>query len=285
LEKDSTRAQAHFLLGVAYQQTGRNDDAIRQLELSVHIDSGRPDPLRALAQSYQRAGRPATEVARLYARALSVQPALAWLRAEYADFLQGEGRYDDAEREYRGALTEQPSLAAGWFNLGTTLAETGRVAASSEAFQEAVHLDPMIAQALSPLLQVRTSGKTVVAVSGVGPSIATLPVRRRAPEAFQLTIAGSNRVAFLNVPPRGFVVVLRPDGTLVRALPTGEGGALRWDLLTEARNPAVRCPPSLCISASYVRHNRKTASSTRPARPACLARDARREIQDSVGCR
>lgn len=240
LGKDTTRGDGHFLLGVAYQQLGKTDDAIRALEQSVRIDSNRPEPLRALAQAYERAGRAQAAIDHLYQRALALQPALAWIRADYADFLQARGRRDEAERAYRSALAEQPGLAVAWFNLGTLLAEARRLDESSDAFQKAVRLDPSLAQALSPLLEIRTTGKVVTGVRSLGSPLASLPVRERGPRAVQLSIVTEGRgpaVRFLNVPPRGVVQILKPDGTLVRALPTGDGWALSWDLLTEAGNP------------------------------------------------
>ena len=240
LGKDTTRGEAHFLLGVAYQQLGRTDDAIRELERSVRIDSARPDRLRALAQAYQRANRPAAVISHLYERALELQPALAWIRAEYADFLQAEGRREQAESTYRSALAEQPGLAVAWFNLGTVLAEAGRLAESSAAFRSAVDLDPSLAQALSELLEVRTTGKAVTGVRSLGSPLTSLPVRERGPGALELTVAaggGGPRVVFLNVPPHDVVRILKPDGTVVRSLPTGAGTDQSWDLMTEAGNP------------------------------------------------
>ena len=240
LENDTTRGEAHFLLGVADQQLGKTDEAIRALEQAVRIDSNRPDRLRALAQAYERAGRAPAAIDHLYERALALQPAAAWIRADYADYLQGQGRRDDAIGVYRSALTEQPGLAAARFNLGTLLAEAGRRRESSDAFQRAVHLDPSLAQAISPLFEVRTTGTVVTGVKSVGSPLASLPVRERDPRAVQLTVstdAGAPGLVFLNVPTRGIVQILKPDGTLVRALPTGDGNSLRWDLLSGPGHP------------------------------------------------
>lgn len=240
LERDTTRSEAHFLLGVAYQQLGKTDAAIRALEQSVRIDSNHPDRLRALADAYERAGRAPAAIEHLYQRALALQPALAWIRADHADFLQAQGLHAEAERAYRSALTEQPSLAVAWFNLGTLLVEEHRLREASEAFREAVHLDPLLAQALSPLLEIRTTGKQVSGVRSLAAPLATLPVRQRGPRAVQLTVtteAAGRDVRFLNVPSRGLVQILKPNGTLVRALRTGDGWTLSWDLLTDTGNP------------------------------------------------
>lgn len=240
LVRDTTHGEAHFLLGVAYEQLGKTDDAIRALEQSLHIDSTRPDALRALAQAYDRAGRSPAEIDRLYQRALALQPALAWIRAERADFLRAQGRASEAETEYRRALREQPSLAIAWFNLGTLIAETGRRPESTDAFAQAVHLDPALAEALAPLLQIRTRGSVVTTVERLGSPLPSLPVRARGPGAFQMadsTGRGGQGIQFLNVPENAFVQILKPDGTLVRALTTRRGGTLSWDILNGAGQP------------------------------------------------
>ena len=240
LATDTTRGEAHFLLGVAYQQLGRNDEAIRALERSVRIDPARPDRLRALAQSYERAGRDPGIIDSLYQRALAIQPALAWIRADYATFLQGRGRRDDAEWEFRRALAEQPSLAAAHFNLGTLLAEQRRLREASSAFQQAVRLDPSLAEALSPLLEVRTRWNVVIGITSLGSPLTSLPVRTRGSRAVRLTTSGGDEspgLVLFNVPSGAVVQILKPDGSLVRALPTTSAPSIRWDLLGENGAP------------------------------------------------
>jgi tetratricopeptide (TPR) repeat protein len=240
LEKDTSHHEARFLLGVAYEQLGKNDEAVRALGQSIRGDSARPDRLRALAQAYERAGRSPAEIEQLYQRALALQPALAWIRADYADFLHAQGRRADAERAYRAAVAEQPNLAVAWFNLGTLLAEDDRSRETSDAFQQAVRLDPSLAQALSPLLEIRTSGNVVSDVRTLPPPLVTMPVRDRGPRAVQLTATAEGTrgvVRFLNVPPRGVVQILKPDGTLIRTLPTSDEWSLVWDLMTDRGAP------------------------------------------------
>jgi tetratricopeptide (TPR) repeat protein len=242
LGADTTRGEAFFLLGVAYQQLGRNDEAIRALEQAVRADSNRPDRLRALAQSYERAARAPAVTDSLYRRALTLQPALAWIRADYADFLQGQGRRESAEQEYRRALDEQPSLPVARFALGTLLAEQGRLGEASSAFQEAVRLDPSLAEALSPLHEVRTRANVVIGVRSLGSPITSLPVRARGPRAIRLSITGatdSPGLVFDNVPPRWQVQIFEHDGTVVRALTAAEQTSLTWNLLNEAGAPVT----------------------------------------------
>ena len=238
--RDASRGEARFLEGVAFQQLGRTTDATRALELSVRPDSAHPERLRALAQSYARAGRAPADVERLYLQALALQPRLAWIRADYGDFLQGQDRLVDAERAYRAAVAEQPSLAGAQFNLGTALAGEGRRDDASRAFAEAVHLDPSLAAALASLVQVTTRGNVVTAVATLGSPLPSLPVRDRGPRAVQVAASatpGTPALQFQNVPPRGLVRILSPDGTVIRSLPTGDGFSLDWDLMSDAKRP------------------------------------------------
>lgn len=240
LEADTTRGNALFLLGLAYRQMGRTDEAIGALERSLRVDPDRPQRLHALARAYESAGRDAESVSRLYERALELQPALAWIRVDYADFLQAQGRLEEAEQGYRLALTERPNLDVAAFNLGTLLAELGRFVEASEAFQEAVSLNPSLAEALATLLQVRIQGSIVTGVRAMSSPLETLPSRSRGPNAVRLMIStqGARRgVRFSNVPPGAFVRILKPDGTLVRGLRQPDGSTGFWDLRSEAGKP------------------------------------------------
>lgn len=237
---DTTRADALFLLGVAYRQLGRTDDAVRALEMAVRVDGNRPERLHALARAYESAGRDAATIVRLYEQALELQPALAWIRTEYADFLLGQGQVGEAEAAYRTALAERPSLHVAAFNLGTLLIGQGRLGEAADAFRDAVRLDPLVAGALSRLVYVRTSGDTIVGVRGIGSPLETPLGRLRDRSAVQLVIDPRlvpRGVAFANVAPGTSVRLLRPDGTLIRALPPPEQLPLTWDLRTDGGAP------------------------------------------------
>ncbi len=243
LGNDATRAHAHFLLGVAYQQLLNASESIRALERSVRIDSSRPEALRALATAYDADNRAFTTIDPLYRRALSLQPALAWIRADYGDFLLAQGRRDDAERAYRSAVAEQPSLSVAWFNLGALLAGAGRQRDASDAFREAVHLDPSLADALSPLLEMQVIDARVAGVRSLPSPLPSPLLRERNDRGLSVSVphAGGASVVFTNVPPRATVQVFKPDGTVVREL-RGDGGTVPWDLLNTAGRPI---PPGL----------------------------------------
>jgi tetratricopeptide (TPR) repeat protein len=234
LGDDTTRAGAHFLLGAAYEQLGRIDDAIRAHERSVRIDAERPEALRALAHAYAVTGRDPAVVDSLYRRALALQPALAWLRAEHADVLLEQGRVTEAEKQYRDAVREQPSLAVAWFNLGVLLTGTAREQDATGAYREAVRLDPEYGQALSALFRTMVDGDSAIVVSAVSLPLESLPVRDRGARAVQARVASdSNAVDFFNVPATAIIQVFRPSGTLIRTLRAQGASGVAWDLHTD----------------------------------------------------
>ena len=225
------------MLGVALQQVGRVGDAIPVLERAVRIDSTRPDPLRALAQAYQSAGKAPEQIERLYQRALALQPALARIRADYGEFLAARGRDADAERAFREAVIEEPSRATAWFNLGTVLQQQTKSGEAAQAFRQAVVLDPLIAEALHPLVQLSTSAKRIVAVTAVKSPGLQLPLRDDGPGVFRVAVADPMHLGFTNVTAKSFVLILKPDGSLLFALPTGKEGVLRWDVMGPNKEP------------------------------------------------
>ncbi len=237
LGKDTTRADAHFLLGVALQQVGRVGDAIPILERAIRIDSTRPDPLRALAQAYQSAGNAPEQIERLYQRALALQPALARIRADYGEFLAAHGRDADAEHAFRETVREEPSRATGWFNLGAVLQQQNKSGEAALAFRQAVALEPLIAEALHPLVQLATSGKRIVTVTAVKSPGLQLPLRDDGPGVFRVAVADPMHLGFTNVTAKSFVLILKSDGSLLFALPTGAEGVLLWDGMGPNKEP------------------------------------------------
>ena len=220
--------QAHFLLGVAHEARGRLAEAAEAHAAALARGDRRPDVLRALARARFRLGD-ADEARRLYLEALTKQPALAWMRAEYADVLQHDGDLDGAVREYRAALAEQPSLAAAAFNLGVALLGKGEAAAAAAPLLHAVQLDPAYAVALDALFAVDATAKKVHALSPVPTPLPTVRVPR-SPMGFTVEAAGKAQVRFTNTRPDGYVLVYAPDGALLLAVPTNASGAVTWDL-------------------------------------------------------
>jgi Tfp pilus assembly protein PilF len=157
LEADTTRGEAHYLRGLAMHLLGDVDAAILSLEIAVRRDPNNPQRLNGLAQGYEAAGRSAVVVNRLYRRALAIQPAAAEIRVNYGRFLQGQSRLDEAEKEYRSAIQEDPWLTVAWHNLGTLQLSQGDIPAAEKSFRQAVHLDPFYADAIGNIAAIKAS--------------------------------------------------------------------------------------------------------------------------------
>ncbi|MFO0095273.1 MAG: tetratricopeptide repeat protein [Gemmatimonadaceae bacterium] len=228
--------RAHFLLGVAHAQRGRTREAHAAFMRATALDPANPEVLRALAQVTHRLGDTDQALA-LYVRALALQPALAWVRAEYADVLQQDGQLDAAIAQYRAALREQPSLATGHFTLGRALLAKQQTAEARVSLTEAVRLDPALATALEALIAVRTSGKRVSDARWLASPATAVRAAPPAPGTLGVRVASTSSVQFTNTPPNGFVLVSSPDGTLLLAVPTGNGGTVTWDLRTGEGRP------------------------------------------------
>lgn len=161
LEADGEHGEAQFLLGYAHLQRGDYEAAIAPLEASIRLDPNIPERLNLLAEAYGAMGRDPTRVARLYQRALQIQPDLANVRVNYGRFLETQGRLADARRAYERALAEQPWLVAAWYNLGTLALKEGKPEEAEQRLQEALRLNPLDPEVLGNLgLLYATQGNT-----------------------------------------------------------------------------------------------------------------------------
>ncbi|GIV57426.1 MAG: hypothetical protein KatS3mg042_0339 [Rhodothermaceae bacterium] len=151
LAEDAEHGEAQYLLGFARVQLGEVKAALPALEAAVRLDPNIPERLNTLAQAYEAVGRDPAVIARLYRRALDIQPALADVRVNYGRFLETQGRIEEALREYRAAIEERPWLATAHFNLGAALVRTGEVEAGEAALRRALELDPDHPDALTNL--------------------------------------------------------------------------------------------------------------------------------------
>lgn len=147
LKDTTTYGEGYFLYGLALRRVGREEAGVAALERAVRLNPDIPERLNALAQAYEVARRDPVRIARLYQRALAIQPALAEVRVNYGRFLEAQGQIEDAQRQYQQAVEEQPWLAVAHFNLGTAYLRQGEAEKAEEAMHEAIRLNPDYAEA------------------------------------------------------------------------------------------------------------------------------------------
>lgn len=112
-------------------------EAASQYERARQLDPTQKWITRRLAVMYDRAGR--TSLARTeYSEAIKLFPNDASLMNDYGYFHYSRGNYDEAELWFRRALDQDPNLTVAKTNLGMTLCEQGRYPEALRAFEDVV---------------------------------------------------------------------------------------------------------------------------------------------------
>lgn len=140
---------ARFLLGVALLSAGRARDALEPLRIAVEAAAphDRPQRLETLARALADADQPAEATYRL---ALEAQPRRPATHREYGRYLLGRSP-EAATTRLREAVQLDPWDAEAWLLLG--LAQTASRSDPTEAWREAVRLDPPLADVLGAGLE------------------------------------------------------------------------------------------------------------------------------------
>jgi tetratricopeptide (TPR) repeat protein len=138
--------QAHFNLGVALNEGGRNDDAIMEYKRALQIRPLYVEARNNLGAALWRAGE--KEVAITHWReAIRIKPDAAEAHRNLGLALRQQGRMEDAVDHYRQALRTQPEDAETHNGLGSALMRLDRVPEAIEQFEHAVQIKPAYAEA------------------------------------------------------------------------------------------------------------------------------------------
>ena len=153
--KDPVRAvrmeAAGRLAGAPSQSLNEAQQKAHDTALGEYVEGQRymsdmPSGPYNLGNLYAAQGK-VEEAERQYRRALSIDDQLYMAQANLAMLLASAGRLDEAESLLREAHLRQPGNAALAFNLGLLLAETGKRAEAERALRAALAADPRLAQA------------------------------------------------------------------------------------------------------------------------------------------
>jgi arylsulfatase A-like enzyme/Flp pilus assembly protein TadD len=131
----------HALLGESYQNSGRLEEARRELERAVELDPTYDPALYYLGRLYARLGELEKSIA-AYEATLALQPSNVPTKRELATVLQLSGQAERAQAYLEDSLTSDPRSAAAWSQLASVRAERGLWRSAVEALERAGELVP-----------------------------------------------------------------------------------------------------------------------------------------------
>jgi len=138
-------AKAHYNLGVALADAGRDDEALAAYLASIRIRDDDPGPHRNAGLLLARTGRSAEALPHLE-KAVRYEPVPAEALVGLGVVYNEVGRADDAERALRAALAAPGAATAtrhdAAYNLGTLLLSTGRADEAIQPLTRARDIDP-----------------------------------------------------------------------------------------------------------------------------------------------
>jgi Flp pilus assembly protein TadD len=136
-------------LGAVLADSNLPDDAVRELETALKLDSLDPAAYLELAR-LQRAQRKFSEAEQTYLRAITARPDDWQSYSQLAVFYSSQQRDADAEKFFRRVTELAPDGPIGYRNLGATLFRLGRKTEAEVMIKKSLAIRPTV-QALSNL--------------------------------------------------------------------------------------------------------------------------------------
>lgn len=151
---EGTRSyHATFALAEALMASGDSEQAIDRYQAALQIDPNRPECLNNLGNAYLAIDQP-EEAMIAYRQAIDLDPNYAASSSNLAQALHLGGQIDAAIAQYRKSINEYPENANTLSNLGSLYLETNRLAEAQAVLEQALQRDPYLFEAVFNLAQV-----------------------------------------------------------------------------------------------------------------------------------
>jgi len=175
LELDPANADALYLRGTVFSQTGRGDAGILEIGAAIELNPNNPWAFFNLGNALKGQGK-LEEAAASYTEALRLKPDFHQAFNNLGNVLQEQGQLDGAIASYGEALRFAPDNPDALNNLGTALKEQGRLDEAVVSYGEALRLTPDNPDALNNLGNAFTAqGRLDEAVVSYGEALRLKP--------------------------------------------------------------------------------------------------------------
>ncbi len=134
-------AGAHYGRGIIYQEQDLLNDALAAYKAAVDVDSTYVQALLAQADMEDELGH-AQKAEALYIHALSLGDEAYQVLTQYASFLEGQDRDQQALDQLVLALEIDQDHYLAWFNLGVVHKKLGDLMAARQAYGKAILCKP-----------------------------------------------------------------------------------------------------------------------------------------------
>ncbi|MGK7344508.1 MAG: tetratricopeptide repeat protein [Candidatus Nitrospinota bacterium M3_3B_026] len=141
VRKSPDKSRPRNLLGVAYLNAGRLDEAIDMFLLAIRMKPGSTQPRMNLGLAYIKKGMIDSAI-KTYRDLLAIDPDNVMARNNLAGLYVKKGYYGDAEREFRRALAVDPDDMYVHNNLGVLYERQGLWEQAAREFELVVGANP-----------------------------------------------------------------------------------------------------------------------------------------------
>ena len=133
------------LLGAAFFDKGKMDEAIAQYQEAIRLKPSYADPYYNLGTALAKQGQTA-EAIRQFQEYIQRRPNDADGHYDLATAFYNEGQLDEAISQYREAIRLKPDHADAYINLGIALGRKGQLDEAIQQFREVIRLKPDFAK-------------------------------------------------------------------------------------------------------------------------------------------
>jgi tetratricopeptide (TPR) repeat protein len=151
-------ADGYLAMASVLEQTGQEEEALKEISRALAIDPSDPRTLVRQAQIFSRLNR-WVEAEKTYRRVLNERPNFWLAYNELGVTLTRQGKYSDALESFRTACSAAPGNALAFNNVGDAYLQLGKFAEAATFFKKSFELKPNALAAVNISTTVRAQGK------------------------------------------------------------------------------------------------------------------------------